>query len=75
MTPFLIRDLLQESLNMKITIETLDFKIFKGRVKEIDDFMNIILEEEGRDLFIRGSKIRLIRIPDILKYSPVIKKN
>ncbi|EOB12301.1 Small nuclear ribonucleoprotein [Nosema bombycis CQ1] len=72
MTPFLIRDLLQESLNMKITIETLDFKIFKGRVTEIDDFLNIILEEEGRDLFIRGSRIRLIRIPDILKYSPVI---
>lgn len=76
------RNLLQETISMIIGVETKDRRVYTGRVKEIDDYMNVFLEdveidsEEGiqyvEDIVIRGTSIRYIKLPDILKYSLTI---
>lgn len=78
------KDLLQETISMIVGVETKDRRIYTGRVKEIDDYMNVFLEdveinsEEGvqyvKEVVARGSTIRYIRLPDILKYSLLIKQ-
>lgn len=69
-------NLLQESLNMIITIETFQGISYKGLVLEIDDYLNIQLKDVDifnkkdciykETVLIRGTSIKYFILPPIL---------
>jgi small nuclear ribonucleoprotein D3 len=72
-----IIDILQESLNMILTVETLEGISYKGIVIEVDDYMNIHLKDVDvnykdntvqykKNIFIRGTSIKYFILPPIL---------
>ncbi|KAK6089219.1 hypothetical protein P3W45_001793 [Vairimorpha bombi] len=70
-------NILQESLNMILTVETLEGISYKGIVIEVDDYMNIHLKDVDvnykdntvqykKNIFIRGTSIKYFILPPIL---------
>ena len=78
-------NLLHEAENHVVTIELKTNDMFRGYLMEAEDTMNVRLDDvkmTGRDgkvthldqLYLRGSQIKFIIVPDMLKNSPMFKK-
>ena len=76
---------LHEAEGHIITLETLTGEVYRGKLLEAEDNMNCQLvnitmtARDGRvsqleQIFIRGSKIRFVILPDMLKNAPMFKK-
>ena len=76
---------LHEAEGHIITIETVNGEIYRGKLIEAEDNMNCQMTgitataRDGRyfnieNIFIRGSKIRFLILPDMLKNAPMLKK-
>lgn len=76
---------LHEAEGHIITLETLTGEVYRGKLLEAEDNMNCQLTNitmtarDGRisqleQIFIRGSKIRFVILPDMLKNAPMFKK-
>ncbi|KAB7503737.1 Small nuclear ribonucleoprotein Sm D3 [Armadillidium nasatum] len=74
--------ILQEAEGHTVTVETKSGEIFKGKLVEAEDNMNVQLEaciatfNNGKisnmeNIFVRGSKVKLIALPDFLKNAPM----
>ncbi|KAA0188511.1 Small nuclear ribonucleoprotein D3 polypeptide [Fasciolopsis buskii] len=68
-----------------ITLETVNGEVFRGKLVEAEDNMNIHMSDiimtarDGRtsnlqQVYVRGSKIRFLILPDMLKNSPMLKR-
>ena len=77
--------LLHESEGHKLTVELIDGVMYRGMVVDTEDNMNCqltnvtVIQKNGSQshlefVYIRGSKIRYIILPDMLKNAPMIKK-
>lgn len=77
--------ILHEAEGHTVTLETLTGEVYRGKLIEAEDNMNIQMSEitltsrDGRvsqlqNVFIRGSKVRFIILPDMLKNAPMFKK-
>jgi len=77
--------LLHEAEGHTVTIELKTGEVYRGFLVESEDNMNCLLSSisfTGRDgkmaeldnAFIRGSKIRFLILPDMLKNAPMFKK-
>ena len=77
--------LLHEAESHVVTIEIKSGEMFRGYLMEAEDTMNVRLDDvkmTGRDgkvthldqLYLRGSQIKFIIVPDMLKNSPMFKK-
>lgn len=76
---------LHEAEGHIITLETMTGEVYRGKLLEAEDNMNCQLTNitmtarDGRvsqleQIFIRGSKIRFVILPDMLKNAPMFKK-
>ncbi|RWS22319.1 small nuclear ribonucleoprotein Sm D3-like protein [Leptotrombidium deliense] len=76
---------LHEAEGHVITIETISGEVFRGKLIEAEDNMNCQMQSitvttrDGKvysleNVFIRGSKIRFLILPDMLKNAPMFKK-
>lgn len=76
---------LHEAEGHIVTLETLTGEVYRGKLLEAEDNMNCQLinitmtARDGRvsqleQIFIRGSKIRFVILPDMLKNAPMFKK-
>lgn len=76
---------LHEAEGHTITCETTNGEIYRGKLIEAEDSMNLqmtnltVTHRDGRmtsmaNVFIRGSKIRFLILPDMLKNAPMFKK-
>merc|ERR1711894_3244 len=76
---------LHEAEGHIITLETVSGEVYRGKLLEAEDNMNCQLIQitmtarDGRvsqleQVFIRGSKIRFVILPDMLKNAPMFKK-
>lgn len=76
---------LHEAEGHIITVETNSGEVFRGKLLEAEDNMNVMMSQitatsrDGRvsqleNIFIRGSKIRFLILPDMLKNAPMFKK-
>ncbi|WVQ78621.1 hypothetical protein IAT38_000707 [Cryptococcus sp. DSM 104549] len=77
--------LLHESLGHIITVELKTGEMYRGKLMEAEDTLNIALREitvtarDGRvsqleQVYIRGSMIRFIIVPDLLANAPMFKR-
>lgn len=77
--------LLHEAENHVVTIELKTGEMFRGYLMEAEDTMNVRLDDvkitstDGKmshldQVYLRGSQIRFIIIPDMLKNAPMFKK-
>ena len=77
--------LLYEAENNVVTVEIKNGEVFRGYLMEASDSMNVRLDDvnlTGKDgkkshleqVYLRGSQIRFIIIPDMLKNAPMFKK-
>lgn len=77
--------LLYEAEGMKITVEMKKGEIFRGLLVGAEDTMNVSLSEVLRtsrngqisrlpSVYLRGSCIRFIALPDVLKSAPLFQK-
>ena len=77
--------LLHEAESHVVTIEIKSGEMFRGYLMEAEDTMNVRLDDvkmTSRDgkvthldqLYLRGSQIKFIIVPDMLKNSPMFKK-
>ncbi|XP_066923173.1 small nuclear ribonucleoprotein Sm D3-like [Clytia hemisphaerica] len=76
---------LHEAEGHVVTLETLTGEVYRGKLLEAEDNMNCqminitMTARDGRvsqleQIFIRGSKIRFVILPDMLKNAPMFKK-
>jgi len=76
---------LHEAEGHVITCETVTGEVYRGKLLEAEDNMNCqmaninVTYRDGRvaqleNVFIRGSKIRFLILPDMLKNAPMFKK-
>ncbi|KAI9296577.1 Sm-like ribonucleoprotein [Neoconidiobolus thromboides FSU 785] len=76
--------LLHESTGHIVTVEITNGTLYRGKLQDAEDNMNIQLREitmtarDGRvmqldQLYIRGSHIRYFVVPDMLKNAPMFK--
>jgi small nuclear ribonucleoprotein D3 len=76
---------LHEAEGHIITLETNTGEVYRGKLLEAEDNMNCqmsnitVTYRDGRvaqleNIFIRGSKIRFLILPDMLKNAPMFKK-
>lgn len=76
--------LLHEALPHTVTVETRSGDTYRGRLIAAEDCMNVQLKDvsltrrDGRvaalsHVFIRGSKIRFVIVPDVLASAPMFK--
>lgn len=76
---------LHEAEGHIITCETIMGEVYRGKLVEAEDNMNCqmsnitVTYRDGRvaqleNVFIRGSKIRFLILPDMLKNAPMFKK-
>lgn len=76
---------LHEAEGHIITCETITGEVYRGKLIEAEDNMNCqmsnitVTYRDGRvaqleNVFIRGSKIRFLILPDMLKNAPMFKK-
>jgi len=77
--------LLYEAEGMKVTAEMKNGEIYRGLLLSAEDTMNMTLSDVLRtarngqtskqpSVYLRGSSIRLIALPDLLKNAPVFQK-
>ena len=77
--------LLHEAENHVVTVELKSGELYRGYLMEAEDTMNMRLDDvyvtkrDGKQLkfdqvFVRGSQVRFIIIPDMLKNSPMFKR-
>ncbi|KAK1925130.1 pre-mRNA splicing factor [Papiliotrema laurentii] len=77
--------LLHESLGHIITVELKTGEMYRGKLMEAEDSLNIALREitvtarDGRvsqleQVYIRGSMIRFLIVPDLLAQAPMFKR-
>ncbi|XP_001639527.2 small nuclear ribonucleoprotein Sm D3 [Nematostella vectensis] len=77
--------ILHEAEGHVITLETLNGEVYRGKLIEAEDNMNCqmsnitVTARDGRvsqleQVFVRGSKIRFLILPDMLKNAPMFKK-
>jgi small nuclear ribonucleoprotein D3 len=77
--------LLHEGEGHAVTVELKNGELYRGRLKEIDNFMNLHMHSvtftarDGRrtrmeTVFLRGSQVRLVLLPDVLQAAPMLKK-
>ena len=77
--------LLHEAENHVVTVELKTGELYRGYLMEAEDTMNMRLDDvfvtrrDGKQLhfdqvFVRGSQVRFIIIPDMLKNSPMFKR-
>lgn len=77
--------LLLEAEGMKITVEMKNGEIYRGLLLGAEDTMNVSLSEVLRtarngqisklpNIYLRGSSIRFIALPDLLKSAPIFQK-
>ena len=77
--------LLHESTGHRLTVELIDGSLYRGLLTDCEDSMNLQLSSvtctsrEGRMtklefVYIRGSKIRLVILPDMLKNAPMLAR-
>mmetsp|Transcript_2504 Transcript_2504/g.4311 ORF Transcript_2504/g.4311 Transcript_2504/m.4311 type:complete len:130 (-) Transcript_2504:110-499(-) len=77
--------ILHESMEHVVTVETRNGDLFRGKVLNVEDNMNVLMQKvtvtrrDGKlvhleNVFIRGSKVRFMVLPDILAESPVFKR-
>jgi small nuclear ribonucleoprotein D3 len=77
--------LLYEAEGMKITVEMKNGEIYRGLLLGAEDTMNVSLSEVLRtaqngkiskmpNVYLRGSSIRFIALPDLLKSAPIFQK-
>lgn len=77
--------LLYEAEGMKITVELKSGEIYRGLLLGAEDTMNVSLSEVLRtsrtgqiskmpSVYLRGSSIRFIALPDLLKSAPMLQK-
>lgn len=75
--------LLHESQGLVVTIETSSGDMYRGHMKEVDDYMNVILEDVSivaggskhlkcTQALVRGSNIRFFVLPPALKFAPFL---
>ncbi|CAG9814664.1 unnamed protein product [Phaedon cochleariae] len=76
---------LHEAEGHIVTCETITGEVYRGKLIEAEDNMNCQMTQitvtyrDGRvaqleNVYIRGSKIRLLILPDMLKNAPMFKK-
>lgn len=76
---------LHEAEGHIVTLETTTGEVFRGKLLEAEDNMNCQMQNvnvtyrDGRNsslelVFIRGSKIRFLILPDMLKNAPMFKR-
>jgi small nuclear ribonucleoprotein D3 len=76
---------LHEAEGHIVTLETTTGEVFRGKLLEAEDNMNCqmsnvnVTYRDGRNsnlelVFIRGSKIRFMILPDMLKNAPMFKR-
>lgn len=77
---------LYEGKGLTVTVELKSGEIYRGKMVDVEDNMNCLLSDvtyTGRDgrvshleaIYIRGSRIRFIVLPDMLKNAPMFKKD
>eukprot|EP00842_Homolaphlyctis_polyrhiza_P001205 jgi/Hompol1/2085/HPOL_005085-RA len=77
--------LLHEALGHIVTIETKSGSVYRGKLLSAEDNMNVQLRDishtqrDGRvtqldQVFVRGSQIRFVVVPDMLKNAPMFKR-
>jgi small nuclear ribonucleoprotein D3 len=77
--------LLHECVGHKISIELSTGELYKGLLRDVEDNMNLQLQgvlytniigqiNKLDSIFIRGSKIRIVILPDMLKNAPLFKR-
>jgi len=77
--------ILHEAEGHTVTIELKSGEVFRGKLDEAEDNMNCQMSNVTRTAkdgkvttlsacFLRGSQVRFIIMPDILKHAPVFKK-
>jgi small nuclear ribonucleoprotein D3 len=77
--------LLFEAEGMKITVEMKNGEIYRGLLVGAEDTMNVSLSDVLRtarngkitkmpNVYLRGSSIRFIALPDLLKSAPIFQK-
>lgn len=77
--------LLYEAEGMKITVEMKNGEIYRGLLLGAEDTMNVSLSDVLRtarngqisklpNVYLRGSSIRFIALPDLLKSAPIFQK-
>ncbi|KAF9510619.1 hypothetical protein BS47DRAFT_1331614 [Hydnum rufescens UP504] len=77
--------LLHESLGHVITVELKSGQLFRGKLADAEDSLNVSLKDitvTGRDgrvsqldqVYIRGSMIRFFIVPDMLQNAPMFKR-
>jgi small nuclear ribonucleoprotein D3 len=77
--------LLYEAEGMKITVEMKNGEIYRGLLLGAEDTMNVSLSDVLRtarngqisklpNVYLRGSSIRFIALPDLLKSAPMFQK-
>mmetsp|Transcript_26392 Transcript_26392/g.38660 ORF Transcript_26392/g.38660 Transcript_26392/m.38660 type:complete len:112 (-) Transcript_26392:572-907(-) len=77
--------LLFEAEGMKITVEMKSGEIYRGLLLSAEDTMNVSLSEVIRtarngqisklpSAYLRGSSIRFIALPELLKNAPIFQK-
>jgi small nuclear ribonucleoprotein D3 len=82
---FLKLQLIHEAQGHIVTVEVKAGSVYRGKLLDAEDSMNLQLKDiacTGRDgrvthldqIYIRGSQIRFIVVPDMLKNAPMFKK-
>lgn len=77
--------LLYEAEGMKVSVELKNGEIYRGLLLGAEDTMNVSLSEvlktarNGKtsklpNVYLRGSSIRFIALPDLLKSAPIFQK-
>lgn len=77
--------LLHEAKNQVVTVELKTGEMYRGHLIDVDDTMNCLLEkvqftaQSGEQeflnkIYVRGSKINFVIVPDMLKYAPMFKR-
>jgi len=77
--------LLAEAQGHPVTLELKNGETYRGRLTDSDQFMNCHMKavtftaRDGRrtrmeHVFLRGSQVRLVVLPDILQSAPMFKK-
>lgn len=69
---------LHEAQGLVVTVETTAGDTYRGCMKEIDDYMNVVLEDvvavatgmRSVQIVLRGSSIRFFVLPPALKFAP-----
>eukprot|EP00762_Andalucia_godoyi_P000771 ANDGO_03722.mRNA.1 Small nuclear ribonucleoprotein SmD3b len=77
--------LLHEATGHVVTVELITGEVYRGLLSDAEDSMNVHLHNvtyTGRDgrashleqVFLRGSKVRYVIVPDVLRNSPMLNR-